>query len=1423
MAKKIFNLRTLIILIVITAVFLLFREQTARTQWLDGWSYRESIIVKERSGQLLEDYQVKVVLDSRYFNFNLCKEYGSDIRFTDEKGNQLSYWIESWPEDQNSDGQALIWVKIPEIKPFEKKEIFMYYGNETASSYSNLSSTMDFIEIVKTGISSSPTVVPFNLDHDLAIASPPEGTSSETCSVFIFKDGDSFKAVKTNSSYSADDDESATSYFLGSKQGTFILGGTVVSFSSENVDACSSYYFTSKPSNIFFEGSKRVFAVFPSINDFPPQDVQMQLLYPKSTMNLPYGSSITLQTENDNTTETISSINTSFLRLETNVSSWRVFDATLNDYTSFFIVSTQTASTNIGLPQDGIFFLSLTSGEKLSRFPYIRNDRERILELRKDESLPLENGETTREINLLVAPKTGVFPVAKYVRPEPAVTPRRISGYIFEDKNLSFSFESTADGLLKNVSVRLYEDVNKNGQIDLTDIFIAETRTDENGEFAFPAKLGRRYIVAASAFSAGKTAIVAGKEIPLVPEQTCSADFVDGKSIFRKKPGGESPNVSDMWSNDPDPAFNVYEHTALVDLSDSMEATGVAIGFSKTLVVSTIDSSHLPLQGSLRQALLNASKSPQSVIGFYLSDDDPGYSPTIDEFVISVNSALPTITAPLNIDGKNLNRAKESASIIISGSSKNVDVGFFINSPNVTIKNIKISGFEKAIYIDVPQIQIPVNKGTTDNAYYITLETTSDVELLPYDAESGISLPFIKKKTLGQKYYYSLITKDLNEPVLLKKIKGGLPNQAEQHSDALYEGIALGKRSIIISADSAEKIQLEGKTFVLENDYVKILKYLNGSPFITQGNPTKFPGPDGILISRKYIGFDFVIPLKKGSTIFLGSEKETTASITDVSGYNLKNEYEIRVPASLYADDDKTLHIRSSKPLAASLSHNSLNTPIPPASTEQAGIVQSDLIFSTSETNDITFFASREDGEKSEFEFVAEPGKIYTIKDIGEFHSWLEGKKAAVVAISRRPLNIFGEITSDYNKSIVPFLPLELLPQKIFSSLNIKEAIIVGFSPSEAMISTDSLAETLELKGTVLEPDLKILESNTQNIDISSDEPILVLVREKLTGQYVFPESLDDNVSHLDSLSINSSNDYPFNSKIRIENCSFLACSTGVDLNEGIGVSLLNNRYLNCSEKIDVGSNGRDIPDDKISIYEQNLGVDPPVLTSAVFNEGTLTVTGYIGTTESATFDSGTVEIHLSDKNGDPLFKLGEATVSNGYFEFTEKLEGFKPTAGDFVVAVFTFKDGSTSEFSDPLRVDPAPVIFDVGATHITPLSETTLGLNVTTITWYTDVPSTSKVVYDIVSHASTETYAYETTETTELVTTHTVVIYNLLPNKIYYFRVISKNEYGDTAISYEYMIPPGRADADTDLCAACHRAHTSMFRPLRLPYYVRP
>ncbi len=133
-------MKRFIILLIILSIGPLGYSEVIFDPWLNGFGYRRPISLSPATPQA--NYQVKVtlttgVMDNPYSNINAN---GSDIRFTGSDGTTLQdYWIESW----DNTGTSTIWV---EVKTSGESIIYMYYGNSSASSTSDISAT--FIRIV---------------------------------------------------------------------------------------------------------------------------------------------------------------------------------------------------------------------------------------------------------------------------------------------------------------------------------------------------------------------------------------------------------------------------------------------------------------------------------------------------------------------------------------------------------------------------------------------------------------------------------------------------------------------------------------------------------------------------------------------------------------------------------------------------------------------------------------------------------------------------------------------------------------------------------------------------------------------------------------------------------------------------------------------------------------------------------------------------------------------------------------------------------------------------------------------------------------------------------------------------------------------------------------------------------------------------
>ncbi len=92
------------------------------------WKYRTDIKVSNPLESDIGEYRLLIQLNDENFGHYLANPDGSDIRFFDESGKELYYWIERW----HYPGQvpaSRIWVKLNST-PVPESYIYMYYGNE---------------------------------------------------------------------------------------------------------------------------------------------------------------------------------------------------------------------------------------------------------------------------------------------------------------------------------------------------------------------------------------------------------------------------------------------------------------------------------------------------------------------------------------------------------------------------------------------------------------------------------------------------------------------------------------------------------------------------------------------------------------------------------------------------------------------------------------------------------------------------------------------------------------------------------------------------------------------------------------------------------------------------------------------------------------------------------------------------------------------------------------------------------------------------------------------------------------------------------------------------------------------------------------------------------------------------------------------
>ncbi|MFO7793579.1 MAG: DUF2341 domain-containing protein [Candidatus Nanohaloarchaea archaeon] len=108
--------------------------------WKNSWNSRMPVYIEYNGRQNLEDYQVKVELDTqKLISDSNMNENCEDLRFISSKNDvEYDYWIE---EGCNT-GSTEVWVEIPEINSAENMKFYAYFDNSEASSNSSANETM---------------------------------------------------------------------------------------------------------------------------------------------------------------------------------------------------------------------------------------------------------------------------------------------------------------------------------------------------------------------------------------------------------------------------------------------------------------------------------------------------------------------------------------------------------------------------------------------------------------------------------------------------------------------------------------------------------------------------------------------------------------------------------------------------------------------------------------------------------------------------------------------------------------------------------------------------------------------------------------------------------------------------------------------------------------------------------------------------------------------------------------------------------------------------------------------------------------------------------------------------------------------------------------------------------------------------------
>ena len=117
--------------------------------FLNGWQYRKLHTINGSSDRSLINYPIKIQIfrdgtttqsgNIIQMGTNVTSDY-RDLRFTDTSGSSIPYWVQSM-----NTTMATVWVNVTSI-PKTGTQIYVYYGNSSATSQSNGSVVFPFFD-----------------------------------------------------------------------------------------------------------------------------------------------------------------------------------------------------------------------------------------------------------------------------------------------------------------------------------------------------------------------------------------------------------------------------------------------------------------------------------------------------------------------------------------------------------------------------------------------------------------------------------------------------------------------------------------------------------------------------------------------------------------------------------------------------------------------------------------------------------------------------------------------------------------------------------------------------------------------------------------------------------------------------------------------------------------------------------------------------------------------------------------------------------------------------------------------------------------------------------------------------------------------------------------------------------------------------
>ena len=129
-----------------------------------AWSYKRAITLQEHANKTLQEYQVPLTIDTQaLIASGKLNADCSDLRAGDDTYGYYDLYIEEG--DRGCGGNdTLVWIKVPEMGANTSTQAYLYYGNPSATSASDLLSTFTYTSPRRVGYVVNDLSTTGNLD-----------------------------------------------------------------------------------------------------------------------------------------------------------------------------------------------------------------------------------------------------------------------------------------------------------------------------------------------------------------------------------------------------------------------------------------------------------------------------------------------------------------------------------------------------------------------------------------------------------------------------------------------------------------------------------------------------------------------------------------------------------------------------------------------------------------------------------------------------------------------------------------------------------------------------------------------------------------------------------------------------------------------------------------------------------------------------------------------------------------------------------------------------------------------------------------------------------------------------------------------------------------------------------------------------------